>query len=392
MTQGEEWKWMINRLSGNISQEEDLLLSHWIQSSRQNQVLFEEVTKLWESSTLKLQLNNPSTNEEWKKLQEKIQKSNKASWLTMPRIGLTAAASLVIIIGGIYLFSPSETSKPVEQTAPLADEQKKTEAPAETVPQTTNKPADKVKDNATYLTATSKVITSTLPDGSKVWLNTNSQISYSPTFKKDRKLTLQGEAYFIVTHDKQHPFTVLTKRINTEVLGTSFNVKEQNSDVIVTVATGKVKMTEASKGEQITISSKEQGAFQNGKITKSPNDLSSFAAWREKNNPSYEKEKKSASSYLTNNYSWKKNHINRSVIEGTLKNTATLATYFRIVLKATYQKPKSKKEVTVHITIDEPIRPGQTINYQKKLLDILQHTQEVKVEVEKFETLPNQYF
>jgi transmembrane sensor len=378
MTSGDEWKWMIAKLSGNSNPEDEILLSNWIQASRQNKVLFDEVTRLWESSNLKLQLDNPATGEEWERLQTRIQ-NHKNNWISLPQTWLAAAASVVILVGLIYYLIPSS---PLKGNIPLAE--KKVEKKPEVVAE--------VKDNDIHIASASKVMTITLPDSSKVWLNTNSKLSYSNSFIKDRSVHLVGEAYFMVNHLDGRPFSVQTRFVSTMVIGTSFNVKEQDSMVLVTVAKGKVKMKDRKGKSEMTLSAKERGTYQNGSVTKSADNLSSFASWREKNNSSYNEEKKSPSSYLNNKYTWKKNQINRSVIEGSLTNNATLTTYHRIVLKATYVKPKNKKTIVVKILIDQAVRPGQTINYQKKLLDVLTHAQSFKVEVESAESIPNQYF
>ncbi|HEY5824100.1 MAG TPA: FecR family protein [Cyclobacteriaceae bacterium] len=380
MTQGDEWKWMISKLSGNSNPEEDNLLTIWLNTSRQNQVLFDEVTKLWESSTVKLKLNDPATEEEWKKLQEQIQNDTvKTNWISLPQTWLAVAASIIILIGVIYYVRPSS-----DNLAGPSIVEKQTESKSAA-------PAN-VTDSDIHIVAASEVMTIKLPDGSQAWLNSHSAISYSPSFTQNRIVHLSGEGYFIVIPDAKHPFSVRTKNINTHVIGTSFNIKEEDSTVSVTVAKGKVKMTDEHGLTEVMLSAKEKGTYQDGKVTKAPNNQSAFASWREKNNPSYEEERKIPSSYLKNTYSWKKNQINRSVIEGSLTNNASLATYHRIVLKATYLKPKSKKTATVRIAIEEPVRPGQTINYQKKLLDILTHTHDFKVEIEKVETIPNHYF
>lgn len=66
-----------------------------------------------------------------------------------------------------------------------------------------------------------------LPDGSTVWLNSDSKISYPVDFgsRKSRPVRLEGEAYFDVAKDKDKPFTIATDKITIKVLGTSFNVK-----------------------------------------------------------------------------------------------------------------------------------------------------------------------
>jgi len=66
-----------------------------------------------------------------------------------------------------------------------------------------------------------------LPDGTKVWLNADSRLSYN-NFSKDAKMrsvNLKGEAYFDVAKDKNKPFMIQTEKISIRVLGTAFNVK-----------------------------------------------------------------------------------------------------------------------------------------------------------------------
>jgi transmembrane sensor len=86
-----------------------------------------------------------------------------------------------------------------------------------------------------------------LPDGSTVLLNAGSSISYSDSFGfTDRKVILDGEAFFDVKHDPAHTFTVHSGSITTAVLGTAFNVKAYpgQDQVIVTVVRGKVRVSD----------------------------------------------------------------------------------------------------------------------------------------------------
>lgn len=70
-----------------------------------------------------------------------------------------------------------------------------------------------------------------LHDGTSVWLNAGSRLEYPPMFGKTRRVLLEGEALFEVSHDKNHPFIVETFLCDVEVLGTKFNIiadKETN--------------------------------------------------------------------------------------------------------------------------------------------------------------------
>jgi len=86
----------------------------------------------------------------------------------------------------------------------------------------------------------------TLPDSSRVWLNSDSRISYPDEFTGERRIVrLSGEAYFEVTTDSLHPMVVLTnKDFMIEVLGTTFNIRSYENDATAetTLYTGKIKM------------------------------------------------------------------------------------------------------------------------------------------------------
>lgn len=70
-----------------------------------------------------------------------------------------------------------------------------------------------------------------LPDGSQVWLNSESKLSYGALFNDSiREVTLEGEAYFDIVKDKNRPFIVKTSAISIRVLGTAFNVKSYKQD------------------------------------------------------------------------------------------------------------------------------------------------------------------
>jgi ferric-dicitrate binding protein FerR (iron transport regulator) len=71
----------------------------------------------------------------------------------------------------------------------------------------------------------------TLPDGSKVWLNGDSKITYVGDFgNKTREVYLSGEAFFDVAKDKTKPFIIHTRTINLKVLGTAFNVRSYDNE------------------------------------------------------------------------------------------------------------------------------------------------------------------
>jgi ferric-dicitrate binding protein FerR (iron transport regulator) len=88
-----------------------------------------------------------------------------------------------------------------------------------------------------------------LPDGSTVWLNAATTLRYANSFSQHRQLQLDGEAYFKVTHDFGHPFTVESGGVHIRVLGTRFNVSSYAaaSRTVVSLLEGKVSVMAAEK-------------------------------------------------------------------------------------------------------------------------------------------------
>lgn len=71
----------------------------------------------------------------------------------------------------------------------------------------------------------------TLSDNSKIWLNSGSKLIYPARFASDkREVYLEGEAIFEVSHNKKHPFIVITSELDVKVLGTVFNVSSYKDD------------------------------------------------------------------------------------------------------------------------------------------------------------------
>jgi transmembrane sensor len=85
-----------------------------------------------------------------------------------------------------------------------------------------------------------------LPDGTKIWLNAASSITYPTAFTgKERRVTLIGEAYFEVAKNKEKPFYVNVNNTQIRVLGTHFNIEAYNDDIemTTTLLEGSVQVT-----------------------------------------------------------------------------------------------------------------------------------------------------
>lgn len=125
----------------------------------------------------------------------------------------------------------------------------------------------------------------TLQDGSRVWLNSNSSITYPEHFsKEERTVSFSGEAYFEVAHDSLHPFIVQTNSVHVKVLGTSFNVRAYPSEqrTETTLLQGKVIVQNKNGTDLAVLAPGQMAAFDrvNQYLSVKEVDADQYAAWR----------------------------------------------------------------------------------------------------------------
>lgn len=92
-----------------------------------------------------------------------------------------------------------------------------------------------------------------LPDGSKVWLNSGSTITYDKKFGNEiREVTLSGEAFFDVVRNPEKPFIIHTQSMDVKVLGTQFNVKSYANDKLseASLINGSIEIILKRKGSE----------------------------------------------------------------------------------------------------------------------------------------------
>ncbi|RYJ37676.1 FecR anti-FecI sigma factor [Flavobacterium anhuiense] len=226
----------------------------------------EEFKKLWEESPLSHSDSDKEAS--WKQFHAKTFSKKKRKYKPWH---LYAAASVLLfaLIGtGIY-FNQDPTAENVVL-------------------------AENVIENKT---STIKYVV--LPDSSKVELSPNSKISYGANFTLNRKIQIDGEAYFKVKKDKQHPFQVFCDETTTTVLGTSFIVKEtENEQVTVELFEGSVQMNVKGQNQKWILKPGEK--FTYGNQTASVSEFSRFI--------DFDNEKLSViSQYIEENYGYKVN-------------------------------------------------------------------------------------
>jgi transmembrane sensor len=105
-----------------------------------------------------------------------------------------------------------------------------------------------------------------LPDGTKVWLNSSSQLTYEKNYgNKLREVTLIGEAYFDVVKNKEKPFVIHTAKMDIKVLGTAFNVKcypgEKTTET--SLVRGSIEVTLKDRLEKIMLKPNEKLVINN---------------------------------------------------------------------------------------------------------------------------------
>ena len=147
---------------------------------------------------------------------------------------------------------------------------------------------DYVASSATLSVAPGKVVTITLPDGSRVWLNACSRLVYPERFSKTgpRIVRLDGEAYFQVAEDKERPFIVDCGELQTTVLGTAFNVRNFTGEPLnITLVTGSVMVSvdgstnQADKGT--VLQPGQQFTLDHSKSSVKEVETESYVAWKE---------------------------------------------------------------------------------------------------------------
>lgn len=248
---------LTKHISGEISPTEESALKQWLQRDPGNRKILEEMEAAWESMDRINDVADINIDKEWERQQKALHfrdrtRQRDTRSLSYWNISKMAAVFLVLFAAAfaIYYFGPD-----FQQVRKTGDRQ---------------------------------VLSVTLPDGTLVTLNENSTIKYPTGFKGTRrKVTLEGEAFFEVTEDKEKPFVIVADEAMIEVLGTSFNVNafEENEDIVVTVAEGNVELyLQTSPAERLRLEHGTSGVLnkENKSLTKKSEPLINSMAWKTK--------------------------------------------------------------------------------------------------------------
>ena len=249
-------------LSGEISEQEAQQMEVWLQENEENRQLFARHKKLWLGSSVLAGYDVDKIKQGRKKVDLKIQNSELQRSLDRAnrRIRTLAYAASVILLLGIasVLYMMMQKTPEKQEIAFSGGE---IEVPY----------------------GSKSLIT--LPDGSKVWVNSGSKISYPADFGINaRNVYLTGEAYFDVVEMAEIPFFVNTDVMTIKVYGTAFNVKAYKDDdqVETTLDRGAISIFRNDAPDQeINVKPKQKITLrrnpQNPAVSSAPSEVASEA-------------------------------------------------------------------------------------------------------------------
>lgn len=123
----------------------------------------------------------------------------------------------------------------------------------------------------------------TLNDGTEVWLNADSRLTFPTRFSgARRRVKLEGEAFFKVARNENMPFIIETEAFTTQVLGTEFNIKTyKNSEAHVTLVEGSVKVHMPEIGKEVMLEPGEDIAYAGSGFQVKKVDTGYYTQWRD---------------------------------------------------------------------------------------------------------------
>jgi transmembrane sensor len=221
---------LIRFIKGEVSKQEEIEILNWIGKSPENEKYFLLLNNLWISQHLSDQKASP---EELKEIQILTTKRNSV-FLPNRRFISYAAALIILISVSFNLIQLKDSSRKSSTSNGISNRLKELNI-------------DKKYEVYTEKGVKAKI---TLPDGSAVWLNSDSRITYPKTFEADiREVEFSGEAFFDVVKDSLRPLVVNTnKNFKIKVLGTKFNLKayENDPDAQTTLYSGSIDVISES--------------------------------------------------------------------------------------------------------------------------------------------------
>jgi ferric-dicitrate binding protein FerR (iron transport regulator) len=244
---------MVKVLRGHASQEEREFLDAWLKESDAHREEFAAVAETWERAGRMEAPPVPDPATQWVAIEARMDPPAgqaaapradrapvrmaglKRRQMRMARtfaVGMTLLLVMAGLTTGIFWMAgrnhPSITAVRGQEHLPVTEHE--------------------------YTTANGRRAMIPLPDGTVVHLNAASRLRIDPAFGgTERRVVLEGEAYFAVASDPSKPFRVYTGASFTEVRGTEFGVRYRHNTIDVVVSRGKVRVVSRSKGGSVDL-------------------------------------------------------------------------------------------------------------------------------------------
>jgi len=227
-----------------------------IQNKRNEAAVFSAMKPLWDQS-IRGEEALPEPNPDLlQKLKVAILKEEGKAAQRKIRIYSTALAIAAVLIIGLIISNIFFYGQPLQ-----------------------NQLAEQIQTISTPYGARTKT---QLPDGSTVWLNSGSELSFPSRFNEQRPVTLSGEAFFEVEKSDK-PFVVSTTYGEVKVQGTSFNVKAFPDDASfeTTLVEGKVILSDKKTGNETALQPGQQAILIKNSFDVKPVEVKFFTSWKE---------------------------------------------------------------------------------------------------------------
>ena len=225
----EKWDLLAKYFAKECSDNEKDELMSWVNENIENEIFFFETQKNWEILNLKNTMKEVNVDNAWDKLKNRIEQDKKFVINTEKRYIFRLSAYMKYAALGLLLVGLTVITNKIYRIINSNNNQIEYFA---------------VNDAKNELT---------LSDGTRVSLYPNSKLFYPKNFTaNERKVKLDGEAYFDVTKNPDKPFIIEAQNTEIKVLGTSFNVNSNlnNKQVEVFVESGLVQVTKKNGEEQ----------------------------------------------------------------------------------------------------------------------------------------------
>lgn len=226
---------LIRLFSGDADSGEKERIADWLDQSDENKKLYSDLREIWLSSGIQSNADGYHLEDAISKFRSEIRKAkvNQGKQIDFNRV-LKYAAIFILLLALPFSYYFGTRSN---------------------------------QDNNSLTTIScafgdkSSII---LPDSSRVWLNSGSKLTFSSNFRNGRKVSLEGEAFFSVAKDKNHPFRVKTTDVEVEVLGTRFNLKAYPEENLVSTTLVEGSVNISSKYQQTIMKPAQKLVFDKG--------------------------------------------------------------------------------------------------------------------------------